>query len=169
MTPASPVLSIYSVQAATILNKNSLFIPVQLEKKEEIVDTLALIDSGAGGKFIDQNFTKEKGLEQKLLEKPLVVYNVDGTLNKKGTIRKYVEIPVTICGRKTMEWLLVMGLGELKIILGFPWLNKQNPIINWKLGMVSFPDKEEIKSERTTETKFLGKKRMTRKDGKIGQ
>ena len=140
--PASPILSIYSVQVATILNKNSLFIPIAFEKKDKTIETLALIDSGAGGKFIDQNFAKEEGLEMKDMEKPLVVYNIDGTLNKKGTIRKYVELPMTINGRKTMEQLLVTGLGKLKIILGFPWLSKQNPVINWKLGMVSFPEKK---------------------------
>ena len=29
---------------------------------------------------------------------------------------------------------LVTGLGKQKIILGFPWLNKHNPDINWKTG-----------------------------------
>ena len=92
-TPASPVLHIHTVLAAQILNKNSLFIPVALESEGKTVETLGLIDSGAGGKFIDQNFAKEEGLKTKDLEKPLVVYNVDGTLNKKGTIRKYSNFP----------------------------------------------------------------------------
>ena len=131
--PASPTLSIYSVQAVTVINKNSLFLEVTLEGKKN-VETIALIDSGAGGKFIDQNFAKKEQLETKDLEKPLVVYNVDGTLNKTGTIRKYVELPMVINGRRTMERLLVTGLGKLKIILGFPWLNKQNPVIDWKLS-----------------------------------
>ena len=145
--PASPTLSIYSVQAATVMNKNSLFLEVTLEGKKN-VETIALIDSGAGGKFIDQNFAKKEQLETKDLEKPLVVYNVDGTLNKTGTIRKYVELPMVINGRRTMERLLVTGLGKLKIILGFPWLNKQNPVIDWKLGMISFPEKRKINWKR---------------------
>ena len=59
-----------------------------LEGKKN-VETLALIDSGAGGKFIDQNFARKEKFEMKDLENPLVVYNVDGTLNKMGTIRRY--------------------------------------------------------------------------------
>ena len=105
--PASPVLHIHTVLVAQILNKNSLFIPVTLESGRKTVETLGLIDSGAGGKFIDQNFAKEEKLETKNLENPLVVYNVDGTLNKKGTIRKYVELPLTINGKKTLERLMV--------------------------------------------------------------
>ena len=130
--------------AARVLNKNSLFILVTLESEDKIVETLGLIDSGAGGKFIDQNFAKEEGLKTKDLENPLVVYNIDGTLNKKGTIRKYVELPMTINGKKTLEQLMVTGLGKLKIILGFPWLNEQNPVIDWKIGTVSFPEKKKI-------------------------
>ena len=97
----------------TILNENSLFIPVVLEKKEETVKTLTLIDSGAGGKFIDKNFAKKEEFELKYLETPLVVYNINGTLNKKGTIRKYVELPMTIYGRKTTEQLFVRELSTV--------------------------------------------------------
>ena len=37
----------------------------------ENVKTLGLIDSGAGGKFIDQDFTKESGFKTLKLEEPL--------------------------------------------------------------------------------------------------
>ena len=115
---ASPVLHIHTVLVAQTLNKNSLFIPVALESGRKTVKTLGLIDSGAGGKFIDQNFAKEEKLETKNLENPLVVYNVDGTLNKKGTIRKYFKLPMTINGKKTLERLMLTGLGKLKICKG---------------------------------------------------
>jgi hypothetical protein len=32
----------------------------------------------------------------------------------------------------------VTGLGKQKIILGFPWLHKYNPIIDWKKGRITF-------------------------------
>ena len=34
--------------------------------------------------------------------------------------------------------LLVTGLGKERIILGFPWLNKHNPDIDWKSGEISW-------------------------------
>ena len=111
-TPASPTLSIHSVQAATILNKNSLFIEITLEGKKNI-ETLALIDSGAGGKFIDQNFARKEKFEMKDLENPLVVYNVDGTLNKTGTIRKYVDL----------QWKENNGMASRN----WPWKTKDYP------------------------------------------
>jgi hypothetical protein len=63
---------------------------------------------------------------------------VDGTLNKRGTIRHYVDLNIEIHGRKRKERLLVTGLGKQKIILGFTWLQEANPIIDWKKGTLEW-------------------------------
>ena len=36
------------------------------------IETLALIDSGAGGKFIDQNYAQKLGIKIQKLEQPLI-------------------------------------------------------------------------------------------------
>ena len=57
-TSVSPSLDIYSV-STTMINSNKLSIPIQIEDTEEkSIETLGLIDSGAGGKFVDQNYAK---------------------------------------------------------------------------------------------------------------
>src|SRR5271168_1796794 len=68
------------------------------------------------------------------LEKPMKALNVDGTENKRGTIKQYVDLTFTINGRPQTQRLFLTGLGKQKIILGFPWLQEQNPVINWKTG-----------------------------------
>ena len=66
-----------------MINSNKLSIPIQIEGTEErSVKTLGLIDSDAGGKFIDQNYAKRMGFKTHKLEKPLQAYNVDRTENK---------------------------------------------------------------------------------------
>lgn len=97
-----------------------------------------LLDSGASGKFIDQNYAKKIGAKQIDLERPIQVYNVDGTQNKRGTIRKYVELNLEIHERKQKCRLLVTGLGQQKIILGYTWLKKTNPLIDWKKGTLEW-------------------------------
>ena len=66
------------------------------------------------------------------LIKPIPALNVDRNLNKKETIKHYINLDLDIFGQKQMIHLLVTGLGKQKIILGFPWLQKHNPIINWQ-------------------------------------
>jgi hypothetical protein len=107
---------------------------INKERKNETVETLGLIDSGAGGIFIDQNYAKNTGLNIQTLERPITARNVDGTENKKGKITSFVELELTVNNKPIMTRLLVTGLGKQRIILGFPWLNEHNPNINWKTG-----------------------------------
>ena len=53
-------------------------------KKNKTIKTLALIDIGAGGKFLDQNYAKESGFTLENLEEPLMAWNMDGMENKEG-------------------------------------------------------------------------------------
>jgi hypothetical protein len=63
---------------------------------------------------------------------------VDGTENKRGTINAYVNLEFSLGEQKFKERFYVTGLGKQRIILGFPWLHKYNPIINWKKGEITF-------------------------------
>ena len=127
----SPSLNIYSVTVGDISN-NTLFIPSKTVTKEKNVKTQAIIDCRAGGAFIDQNLTKN--LEQRKLDCPLTAKNVDGTINKKGTIEKYVDLKFKINSRKFKEQFYITGLGKQS----FPWLQKHNPKINWKTGKIEW-------------------------------
>ena len=77
----SPSLDIYSVEAKV---SNEIIIPTSLVHNEskEIIESKILLDSGAGGIFIDQNYVRKLHLETKMLETPVKAQNVDGTKNK---------------------------------------------------------------------------------------
>ena len=70
------------------------------------------------------------------------VYNVDGTPNKWGTIRYYVDLKIEVHGQTQKERLLVTGLGKHRIILGLPWLCETNPIIDWRKGTLEWREQE---------------------------
>jgi hypothetical protein len=129
----SPYLDVYSVTIANI-SWNSISVPINIGLSKQTVETL--IDSSAGGLFIDQNFAKNFDINY--LDKPVKAYNVDGTENKQGTINAYVNLEFFLGERKFKEQFYVTGLGKQRIILGFPWLHKHNPIINWKKGEITF-------------------------------
>src|ERR1700678_4528394 len=125
----SSSISIDNVHVAQI-NKNMMNIDLTISGEslgyKRSAKTTALLDTGAGGKFIDQNFVRNEKIETKKLEYLIEVYlievfNVDGTPNKRGTITKYAWLDLTINGRTRTHRLLVTGLGKKKIILGYPW------------------------------------------------
>ena len=66
----SPSLDIYSVLANMTVNAISL--PILIRKSEsENVETLTLIDSGAGEKFINLKYAEQLGLPIQSLRKPI--------------------------------------------------------------------------------------------------
>jgi hypothetical protein len=57
--------------------------------------------------------------------------------NKWGTISSYVNLKFELGDWTLNERFYVTRLGKQKVILGFPWLHKHNPIINWKKGEIT--------------------------------
>ena len=115
---------------------------------------MALLDTGAGGIFINQNFVRTQGLETRKLPQSLEAYNIDGTKNKKGTIMDYMDLKLRIGNKITLSQFMVAGLGKQKIILGFPWFKENNPEIDWMNGHINWrkekipiPTIEEIPDE----------------------
>ena len=52
----------------------------------------------------------------------------------------YVLININVGERKFLIKAYVIGLGKESLILGFPWLQKYNPVIDWKTGKIQFQD-----------------------------
>ena len=137
MTPAVTPhrYSIHSVLVAD-MQAQSINIPVTIRTSTNAGTTKALIDSGAQGKFIDRSLVRKLGLREHPMEKPIPVYNVDGTPNRIGSIRNYVETEMVVKDKVMKERLFVTHLGKQELILGFDWLQKHNPRINWKMGLI---------------------------------
>lgn len=134
MSSCTPVI-ISPVIAAKIDNK-MMHIDLSVGNEKKTVNTSALLDSGAGGVFIDSEFVKEYRMPLKEIYFPVRVFNVDGTTNKRGTITHCTWATVTINGQKARTRFLVTGLGKETVILGLPWLRKVNPKIDWEKGTI---------------------------------
>ena len=133
-TSAPPSIAIDNVQIAKI-EKNTMTLSIEISSEnidQKTVETKALLDTGAGGKFIDQNSIQNQKIKTKNLEHPIKVFNVDGPPNKRGTIMKYTRLNLMVNRHTQPHNLSVTGLGKQKIILGYPWFKQNNPEIDWK-------------------------------------
>jgi len=92
----------------------------------------ALLDSGVTGMFMDRKMAAKSGFRLQKLEKPVMVRNVDGTNNSRGTITHQVEVNVYYKDHIERMRMDVYDLERTDIILGMPWLQAHNPEINWK-------------------------------------
>ena len=108
-------------------------------RDNKIVVTKILLDSGAGGMFMNTNFARKHNVQLYPLENPITPKNVDGSLNLDGQITHYTWIRYKLGGTWVMERLNVTRLGAHDLIFGLPWFQFQNPQINWTTGRMSLP------------------------------
>jgi len=99
-----------------------VWIKVGLEKLEnhEGVVVKALLDSGATGLFMDTKFVKEKGFKLERLKNPLLVQNMDGTVNVEGAITYQVECNMFFKGHVERAQMDICNLGKTEVILDIP-------------------------------------------------
>jgi len=71
-----------------------------------------------------------------MLEKPIYVRNVDGSLKKKGPIEYTVEVNIYYQGHRERTEIDVIGGQKWMVILGMLWLACHNPEIDWRTGEV---------------------------------
>src|SRR6266571_8633266 len=115
-----------------------IMLPIHLKTTDTMEEssTEAMVDTGATGDFIDQDFVDRAKLPTCKLSQPIPVYNVDGTPNEAGSIDKVVDVVMTYNGHSERILLAVTRLGKQSMILRFNWLKKHNPEIDFRARSV---------------------------------
>jgi hypothetical protein len=85
-----------------------------------------MIDSSAEGIFLNRKYVEKNRLECVHLQRPIPVFNIDGTLNKDGSIKEITSVQVEGSGHVENLRCFVTELGDDDMILGLPWLEKHN-------------------------------------------
>ena len=105
----------------------SLRIPTLLQSSYSKAERQALVDSGATDNFVSEKLLKRMKIGMAKLKKERTIWNVDGTHNKSGAIKHYVDLQVR-CGDRSKEMrFLVTDIGEDELVLGYPWLAAFQP------------------------------------------
>ena len=75
------------------------------------IDTLSLIDSGAGLNLIDRTLVKDWSLSRRKLRKLLAIWNGDRSINKNKKITDYIKVDAIIDQQQIKLKLTIMNLG----------------------------------------------------------
>jgi hypothetical protein len=97
----------------------------------------ALVDSGATDNFITPLLVKWLGLRAQKLWIPKPILTVDGLEHKQGRITDYVDLILKLGEQWRKQRFYIATLGQDRAILGFPFLNKFNPNINWTKNKIT--------------------------------
>ena len=96
----------------------------------------ALVDSGCTYIGIDKQFVKDKRIQTRPINFSFKVFNANGTKNREVT--KMAPLEVEINRHKETLEAAVIDLDGTDMFLGYDWLVKHNPEVNWKNGIIKF-------------------------------
>jgi hypothetical protein len=94
--------------------------------------TQALIDCGATSCFINIEWVQLNNVPTHPLTNLISVYDVDSTANKAGMIVEIADLIPCYDSHLEHTQFTVTHLGKQSMILGYNWLRKHNPEINWQ-------------------------------------
>ena len=115
-----------------------LDVGVTAPRSQDYATIPALLDSGANATFIDVSVAKRMGLPLTPLNTPIRVFNVDGSRNSAGDVTHTTTIQMEYLGHRKELTAEVTNLGKNSLILGYTWLQKHNPTIDWQTGVIKF-------------------------------
>ena len=103
-----------------------------------------MVDSGATTLFIGEAFARRHKMFLEPLVKPIKLLNIDGTLNKAGSIHYKTRL-ILCTGTKEKKFeFLVTDCGPETVVLGLPWLRIMNPDIDWAKGELHIQDEKGV-------------------------
>ncbi len=115
---------------------------------------VALLDSGATENFLDPRMVNKFRLPTQKLQKPRSILNIDGTHNKAGSITRKCQLEVQFGDVITNIDFYITDLGQDRAVLGFPFFQKFNPIIDWQKGTIAQGTKVWIKPTQIWEHRY---------------
>ncbi|KAF4569440.1 hypothetical protein EYR36_009231 [Pleurotus pulmonarius] len=128
-----------SYKISALPGKLSLDIPVEVQSTDtqHRCTLQALVDCGATGVFMHPRFADAHGFTRRKLSAPIPVFNVDGSPNENGSISEVVDLVLRFKDHTERMLFAVTNIGRQDIILGYTWLRKHNPEIDWQTKEVT--------------------------------
>ena len=134
-----------NISTAREIDHASSHFRVQITLREQncTIATAAMIDSGATALFMNKEFIRQHGIRTFPLKHPIGIFNIDGTRNQDGQITHFSRAKLTVDKHERWTDFLVTDLGQEDVILGLPWLRRENPEVDWEKGRLSLPEERE--------------------------
>ncbi len=137
--PNSNSVTRVSVTLFVLNDDHCLTVPASLETPSGAVQIPAMIDSGAAGNFMSQNFAQEHNIPLIRCLSPLAVEAVDGRPLGTGKITHLTSRLTLTTGALHQESIqfYIIPTVHASVILGLPWLRRHNPSISWRDSQIT--------------------------------
>ena len=129
-----------TIYACRINQDHELLIDIRvaMQHSQDYTVIPVLLDSGANTTFIDTLVAEQLGLPLEPLANPICVFNVDRSCNSAGDVTHTMTMTMEYLSHCKEPCAEVTNLGKNSLILGYTWLKKHNPMIDWQTGTMKF-------------------------------
>ncbi len=132
--PTRPAARSSTTVSSTLDSINSLEVPIALMSNGKCTETVAMIDSGAAGNFIDIRFANTHNLPLVPCESGVAVAALVGLPFGTGQVMFIIKdlcLRTGILHMETIRLFVIDSPQNPIIIGGLPWLERHNPQISW--------------------------------------
>uniref|UniRef100_A0A3B1K1V9 CCHC-type domain-containing protein n=1 Tax=Astyanax mexicanus TaxID=7994 RepID=A0A3B1K1V9_ASTMX len=92
----------------------------------------AFLDSGAAGNFLDAATARKLALPLVRLREPLPIEAIDGRSLEPGMVSHQTRpLTLRVGSHSEQITLFIISAPDLQLVLGFPWLQRHNPHVDW--------------------------------------
>lgn len=105
---------------------------------QAVIDTRAMLDSGASCCFINPRFVAEHGLHSVMKKRSIRLRTIDNSDVKSGRITHEVLLKVFVGDHEEKLVCDITDIGDDNVILGINWLRLHNPTIDWDRSTLKF-------------------------------
>lgn len=111
-------------------------LPLRVNGKDVVAD--AMLDTGATSNFMDNAWAKRHGVSVHLKENPTRVRTIDGRPVRGGVVRYETEsLETNGLGGSTPLRFTILPKSTYSVVLGMPWFESVNPVLDWQSREVS--------------------------------
>ncbi len=137
--PTRPKQHASSAVSQSFHSSKCVKVPVKLAVGDCVIETMALIDSGAAGNFIDADFAKMYDLPLIPCKSPLAVAALDGKPLGAGQVQHTTSDICLTTGVLHSEIIcfFIIQAPNNPVVLGLPWLQLHEPQISWTKGQIT--------------------------------
>ncbi|KAM4060822.1 ATP-dependent DNA helicase PIF1 [Hirsutella rhossiliensis] len=114
----------------------------------------ALLDCGAMGNYVSPRVINRYRLPWRHKKDPYELTNIEGEAfnYNNGIIDMEIDhLDINIQGHDERVDFDIMDIGEHDLVLGLPWLQESNPLINWKTGQLRWNDDASFQDQQIWE------------------
>ncbi|KAI9066868.1 hypothetical protein FKP32DRAFT_1564884, partial [Trametes sanguinea] len=97
-------------------------ITIHIPEAGRSLDAVALLDMGSTGSCMHRDFATRHALDLRPLDRPIEVFNADGTVNAGGRITHAADVCVQIGDHRERMSFLITELGKSDVFLGHEWI-----------------------------------------------